>query len=639
MVATTTQPWQFAALCTLLGEPEEVKIKYFSVTLKGLKPGVYMKWPRETLNRLVEESGWVKSVMPGVEKFDDLIRLDWRSVAEAVEKARNELAPLVTCGGRQCGGKFNDMLRELKNFVADAERWAMGKMSGKEADKFYKRARKYLAPALALLLLQNAGTDEERRNALWHLGLILTTTVAGDGYVARRQIHLTSGEGGPALLWLAALKKAGFKPTLRVEGNYYRLDFAGGDAVVLAAVMPAVGINPKAEEAVDMFREEAEKGGVKVDIQPPVVQKPGKYAVATITVRAGPWEEEYRLYLKDKISLRFRSTDADRVYQAAHLLSLLGMKTEPRKEGDRDVWYIYATANALADKRVLPAFREALAKAVEEAKQRGLVKAEKAERWIKKLREGVTTAEDKPMFNIQITNSGLYIAYYTTSGERLRQYASLLEGLGLEEGTHFTVKKPEGVKRGRLHITVKGVVKLAELAKHAEDPELRAKAGEWINHLLERARESGGEEARKKLEELVEEGAARGALKLIGKHEVVERGAKVKHSVVVKHAEAKPDGDKLRIHVKATVDGVEVKRTWTFFRYHDRVRGYVLTRADAPGGRAEDARRLQILSKVIFGDAGTLKSNGKQILYTRRHLEHAMRFKEIKDEIERWTNR
>ncbi len=59
-------------------------------------------------------------------------------------------------------------------------------------------------------------------------------------------MDLVSGEGGAALLWLAALKKAGFKPMLRVMGKYYYLDIAGGDAVALAAVMPAVGLNPKA---------------------------------------------------------------------------------------------------------------------------------------------------------------------------------------------------------------------------------------------------------------------------------------------------------------------------------------------------------------------------------------------------------
>ena len=64
-----------------------------------------------------------------------------------------------------------------------------------------------------------------------------------------------------------------------------------------------------------------------------------------------------------------------------------------------------------------------------------------------------------------------------------------------------------------------------------------------------------------------------------------------------------------------------------------------MTRADVPGGREADVKRMQILSKVIFGDAGYLKSDGKQILYFRRHLEHVARFAELKDDIERWTNR
>ncbi len=364
--------------------------------------------------------------------------------------------------------------------------------------------------------------------------------------------------------------------------------------------------------------------------------------MAIITVKAGPWEEEYRVYLeKDKIRLRFSSADADRVYRAAHVLRLLGVRAEPKKESDKDVWSIQTTTNALADKRVLPAFRETLVKAVEEAKQRGLVKAETAEWWVKKFREGVTVAEDMPMFTIYITSNGsLDIVYETTSDERLRQYASQLEGLGLKEDTHFTVKKPEDGKQGHLYITAEGVVKLAELWRHAADPETRARAGQWISHLLARAEESGGREARGKLEKLIAEGERRGALKLVGVHEVEEGGAKVKHSVVVREAKAWQDGDKLRIYVKAVVDGVYVERMWTFFRRSGgAINGYVNTQADAPGGRAEDAKRLQILSKVIFGDAGNLKSNGMQLEYTRRHLEHATRFKEIKDEIERWLNR
>jgi len=590
-----------------------------------------MKWPRGTLNRLVEEGGWVKSVTPGVEKFDDLIRLDWNAVVETVEKARHELTQHITCGRRQCAGEFNEMLKELKNFAADVERWARGEIRGEEADEFYRKARKYLAPALALLLLQNAGTAEERRSALWHFGLIFAAAVAGDGTVARRSVQLTSGEGGAALLWLAALKKAGFVPRLRAAGSKYYLEFTGGNAVALAAVMPAAGLNPKAEKAVNMFRKETEKGNVDVKLVD--VQKTKEGAVATINVKAGPWEEEYRAYLKEReVVLEFNSTDVDRVHQKAHVLRLLGVRAEPKKK--RNVWYISVSTNTLADRRVLPKFREVLAEAVERAMRNGWVDAEKAEWWIKKLREGVTVAEDKPMFKIQVVDNSLAIVYHAISGERLKQYVKQLEELGLEKGIHFTVKQPEDGKKGHLRITVEGVRKLEELVRHAEDPEIRAKAEQWLNHLLERARESGGEEARKKLEELVEEGAARGALTLVGVHEVEMQGRR--HSVVVREAKAWPDGDKLRIHVKAVVDGVEVEREFVFFRNRDRVRGYVVTRTDVPGGREADLKRLKATSKVIFGEVGALRSGGKQLAYTRRHLEHATSFEELKPSIERW---
>ncbi len=52
--------------------------------------------------------------------------------------------------------------------------------------------------------------------------------------------------------------------------------------------------------------------------------------------------------------------------------------------------------------------------------------------------------------------------------------------------------------------------------------------------------------------------------------------------------------------------------------------------------READIKRLQALSKVIFGNTGNLRSNGKTLEYTRRHLENATRFKEIKDVVERW---
>jgi len=359
-----------------------------------------------------------------------------------------------------------------------------------------------------------------------------------------------------------------------------------------------------------------------------------------VAVRAGPWEAKYDVYLKENaVVLQFTSTDAERAYQMAHILKLLGVKAEPKAVEDRSRgrrwWLIYATTDVLASKTVLPAFREAIAKAVEEAAEKGLVEAEKAKRWAEKLREGVTTAEDKPKFKIQITNRGaLDIVYETTSAENLDRYAEELKGLGLEEGVHLVRREPEGGKPGALRITAEGVKKLAELSHHAEDAEKRLKASEWLNHLLARAGESGGEEARRRVEELVEEGAARGVLTLTGLRQEVEVDGE-RHVVEIRRAEARIEDGRLYIRVEAVVDGVEVKREYTFTRKkNNAVKGAVSTWAHAPGGREADLTRLKALSTVIFGEAGNLMAGGKQLGYTRRHLEYAMRFREVKEAAE-----
>ena len=63
---------------------------------------------------------------------------------------------------------------------------------------------------------------------------------------------------------------------------------------------------------------------------------------------------------------------------------------------------------------------------------------------------------------------------------------------------------------------------------------------------------------------------------------------------------------------------------------------FYATWSAAPGGREEDIKRLKALSTVIFGEAGAEVAGGKQLGYTRRHLEHATRFREVKEAAERW---
>ena len=69
---------------------------------------------------------------------------------------------------------------------------------------------------------------------------------------------------------------------------------------------------------------------------------------------------------------------------------------------------------------------------------------------------------------------------------------------------------------------------------------------------------------------------------------------------------------------------------------NNAVKGAVSTWAEAPGGREEDLKRLKALSTVIFGEAGSEEAGGRQLKYTRRHLEYAVRFKEVKEAAERW---
>ena len=108
--------------------------------------------------------------------------------------------------------------------------------------------------------------------------------------------------------------------------------------------------------------------------------------------------------------------------------------------------------------------------------------------------------------------------------------------------------------------------------------------------------------------------------------------------VEIRRVEARIDEDgRLRIRVEAVVDGVEMEREYTFFRDKgNRTSGRVSTWTHAPGGREADIKRLKALSTVIFGEPGALTAGGKQLGYTRRHLEYATRFKEVKEVAERW---
>jgi len=72
-------------------------------------------------------------------------------------------------------------------------------------------------------------------------------------------------------------------------------------------------------------------------------------------------------------------------------------------------------------------------------------------------------------------------------------------------------------------------------------------------------------------------------------------------------------------------------RKYAFYRDKiNAVNGHVSTWSAAPGGREADLKRLKALATVIFGEAGSEVAGGKRLKYTRRHLEHAMRYREVR---------
>jgi hypothetical protein len=177
--------------------------------------------------------------------------------------------------------------------------------------------------------------------------------------------------------------------------------------------------------------------------------------------------------------------------------------------------------------------------------------------------------------------------------------------MGLEEGRHFSVKMPEGEKAGYVSILRKGLERAAWLSVHGEG-EQRRLAAELVNYILQRAWEAG-KEVNEKVREIVEEGRARGSLKLEGFEKEVEVDGKT-HVVKVVGGGAELEESQsgkplLRIRITAEVDGVRRDYTITYSRRgaNNAAVGFAVARADVPGGREADAERFAAVVEALTG--------------------------------------
>jgi hypothetical protein len=514
-----------------------------------------------------------------------------------------------------------------------------------------KIVRKFVAPALELVMLDKALNNRfDIEEALLRFGEMYATAVAGDGTVGQRLVELTVGGElgrGAALLRLATLhllnqllpNELKFNARIYVgEGRYYRIAATGGDAArfkrFLAVSAPSAG----GEYLSEKFNEFVKETQVEVRFDNIRLTKSG--VAADLTISEAGAAVKYSIYLWKEITLEFQSTDRDSVELAARLLRLAGISTEVKKKmSNREVWRIWATTDMLAAGRM--ELRDALVKIVETARSNGWVDEKKAERWLEKLKSGLTLMEGWPKYEMGHARSGaLEVRYASINPGNIERERQRFRAMGLEEGVHFTVKMPEGGGKGYVNIRKKGLEHAAWLSVHGSG-EQRRLAAEFVKYILQRSKEAG-DDVYEKVKKIVDEGRTRGSLTLKGFEKEVEVGGK-EHVVKVIDGGAErkeSEGGKklLRINITAEVDGVRSDYTITYARSGRNNAAVSYTAARSNSGQA-DAERLSALIKALTGkEPGVYHTGDGRIIIecSKKHLDGFKRYAELADAIEKW---
>jgi len=509
-------------------------------------------------------------------------------------------------------------------------------------------ARKFAAPALELIMLEKARSGFDGKEALLRFGEMYATAIAGDGSVGPREVALTVGGelgGGATLLRLATLRLLNellpdglkFGVHTYVGEGIYRITATGGDAArlmrLLAVSAPSAGggyLSPKFDGFVGEAR-------VEVRLGEGSIRRTKRGVAADLTISEGGADVKYNVYLReDAIVLRFVSTDRSRVELAARLLKLAGVDAEVKRAGNRDEWHVEATTDKLAAGH--KELRDAIAEIVRKAAENGGVDKETADRWLDKLERGLTLKEGWPKYLVRLVEGALEVKYRSTNLGNIEREAKRLRAMGLVEGVHFSVKKPEGGKAGYVYILKDGLMRAAWLSVHGSGDQQKL-AAEFVSYILKRAEKEGGAVYKKALE-IVERGREVGSLKLAD-----VRGAEVdvggrRHVVTVLGGGAEFDKGEsgrtlLRIKITAEVDGVRGEYIMTFSRRGARNEavGYAYIREEA------DAERFSALVEALTGKRPRVyrRSDGKIVVECgREHLDGFARYAELAEAIDRW---
>jgi hypothetical protein len=466
---------------------------------------------------------------------------------------------------------------------------------------------------------------------LLRFGEMYAMALAGDDHVARRSIMLTVGGelgGGAAPLRLTTphlLNKLlsdelKFYARIYVDEGVYNIAASGGNAArfmhLLAVSAPSASgeyLNEKFDEFVEEARVEVRFGNIR---------RTKRNVAADLIISEDGVAVKYNVYLREnKVELQFQSTNRGRVELAALLLRHAGVSAEVGKVGGGGVWQVRAATDVLAAGR--KKLREALAEIVKTARDNGWVDEKKARRWLEKLEKGMATWEGKK-FMVRLVEGALVVRFRSTSRESVEDVVREFKAMGLVEGVHFTVRWGGG--RGRVYLLAEGVRHLAWVSTYGEG-EQRWRAAEFLKFLEERAKAKGAEVLRK-LEALLEEGRSRGALRLVG----LERdGDKVLG------VEAEERGDKLYVMIRAEIDGVEEKYKITFYREGSGARRLMFY----VKGEEAVARAVKLV-EVLTGErpsVSEMPDGWTMIKGSGRYIDALARYEELREAIERWSNR
>ncbi len=633
----TSHLWQLAETHALFGW--SVVGLRMTLTLEGPKLVVDVEAPLEELDEAIRrsaEGGWLKMLGIKAESWEGLkqrVAENWDVVVEAAV--------------RRLGEEIRGELNALRDRLNDD-----------------KVARRVVAPALLLIQAEKLGVDE---TTLRYFAAVASGAIGGDGYVsaALGKVVLTSGQRAVALLWGAVFAAHGIKAKVEEVGGVRRVVASSGDAARLAGLYFRYGA-PLLEED-DRLKSHKLAGAMELSDKEALNisweglrrrTKDGLVA-ADLIISEGDTKIKYNVYLWKVLFIQFQSTDRSRVELAARLLRRAGIGAEVKKRKDRDVWYIRVTTDRLAAGR--EEFRKALAEIVRETVKKGWIDASKAERWLEKLEVGLTLMEGWPKYKVELARSGtLVVRFGSTDRNSIEREAQRLEKMGLKRGVHFSVKTPEGGKTGYVSILKGGLAYATWLSVHGKDEQQRRLAARFVELILQRAEKAcGGAEpcaVYEKAKEIVEEGKAWGSQTLERFKGVAEVNGKT-YVVEVRGGEAVEEDrggrQLLRLKIKAEVgrmegehivDRVVREYTITFGRYgrDNAALGFATARADAPGGREEDAERFSALIKALTGREPKVyrRSDGVVMIECYEgHLEGFVRYKELAEVIKRWMEK